>query len=373
MKLGRRKQDDAQKVELIISNRTVVRVMVMVVLTILGLAALNKVSHALILIFVAFFLALALNAPVHWIAEHLPGKRRGSRTLATSISFLIVVFILAGIIALIVPPAVKQVSSFIKATPELVDNLRDRDSALGRFIQDNNLEETVTNLSEDASEAAKRSGGSAVATVSTVGTAIVSILTVLVMTFMMLVEGPRWIGYGKRLLNEDNSDRIVGIVKDMYKVVRGYVNGQVTLAFVAAIMLLPVMLLLHVPYAGALAPIVFLCGLIPMIGHYIGATIVTLVALSYSWVSALLVLGYYILYQQIENYVVQPRVQANATNMSPLLVFASVIVGVNLGGILGGLVAIPVAGCLRVLLVDYLENKGKISPAESRKILKEEK
>lgn len=373
MKFGKRKSSEAQKIELVISNRTVIRVMVMVVLTVLGLAALNKVSHALVLIFVAFFLALALNAPVHWIAEHLPGKRRGSRTLATSISFLIVVFILAGIIALTVPPAVKQISSFVKATPELVNNLRDKDSALGRFVHDNNLEETVANLSDDVSDAAKKSTGSAVATVSTVGTAIVSILTVLVMTFMMLVEGPRWIGYGKRLLNEDSSDRVVGIMRDMYKVVRGYVNGQVALAFVAAVMLLPAMLLLHVPYAGALAPIVFLCGLIPMIGHYIGATLVTLVALSYSWLSAILILGYYILYQQIENYVVQPRVQASATNMSPLLVFASVIVGINLGGILGGLVAIPVAGCLKVLLVDYLENKGKISSAESQELLKEKK
>lgn len=338
--------------------------MVMVVLTILGLAALNKVSDALILIFIAFFLAVALNAPVHWISEHLPGKRRGSRTLATAISFLIVVGILAGIVALIVPPAVKQVTSFVKAAPQLVENLRDKDSSLGRFVHDNNLEGTVSNLSDDISEVAKNSGSSAITTVGTVGAAFVGLLTVLVMTFMMLVEGPRWISLGQKLVGEDNRERVTKVVSGMYAVVRGYVNGQVTLAFIAAVMILPVMLLLHVPYAGALAPIVFLCGLIPMIGHYIGATLVTLVALSHSWVSALLILGYYILYQQIENYVVQPRIQANATNMSPLLVFASVIVGVNLGGILGGLVAIPVAGCLRIILIDYLQSKGRFAASK---------
>lgn len=364
MRLAGRSKDP-QKLEISISNQTVIRVMVMVVLTILGLAALNKISHALILIFTAFFLSVALNAPVHWIAQHLPGKRRGSRSLATVVSFLIVVVVLSGFIALVVPPAVRQVASFVKAAPELIDDLQDQDSAIGKFIRDNNLEDATSNLSDDLSTIIKNSGNTAVSTVSTVGTGLVTVLTVLVMTFMMLVEGPRWIQYGKRFLSADKHESATRIIGDMYKVVRGYVNGQVTLALIAAIMILPAMLILHVPYAGALAAIVFICGLVPMIGHYIGATIVTLVALIESPLSALLILAYYILYQQTENYVVQPRVQANATNMSPLIVFISVIIGINLAGILGGLVAIPVAGCIRILVIDYLERTGKLRHAEA--------
>jgi predicted PurR-regulated permease PerM len=368
MKL-RGRSKDLEKIEVVISNRTVVRVLVMVVLTIIGLGILNKISHALILIFIALFLSLALNAPVHWIAQHLPGKRRGSRSLATSVSFLIVVVVLAGFIALVVPPAIRQVASFVKAVPNFVEDLQDQDSAIGKFIRDNNLEDATDSLSDDLSSVIKNSGDTAVTTVSTVGGAIVSTLTVLVLTFMMLVEGPRWVNYGKRFLAQDKHDRVTQVIGDMYKVIRGYVNGQVTLAFIAAIMLLPPMLILHVPYAGALAAIVFICGLFPMIGHYVGATLVTLVALIESPVSAVLILAYYVLYQQIENYVVQPRVQANATNMSPLIVFASVIIGINLGGILGGIVAIPVAGCIRVLVIDYLQNRGKI-PAREAKALK---
>lgn len=364
--MGRAK--NPEKIEIIIANRTVVRVMVVVLLTLLGLAVLNKVSHALILIFTAFFLAVALNAPVHWIAQHLPGKRRGSRSVATSISFLIVVIVLSGFIAWVVPPAVRQVANFVKAVPGFVDDLQDQDSAVGRFIRDNNLEDATSNLSDDLSNVVKNSGDTAVSTVSTVGGAIVSGLTVLVLTFMMLVEGPRWIAYARRFLAEDQHDRVNDIVGDMYKVVRGYINGQVTLAFIAAVMLLPAMLILHVPYAGALAAIVFLCGLVPMIGHYVGATLVTLVALIESPVSAVLILAYYVLYQQIENYVVQPRIQANATNMSPLIVFASVLIGINLGGILGGIVAIPIAGCIRILVLDYLQNTGHLRPAEASKL-----
>ncbi len=360
--------DNPQKMEIVISSRTVVRIVVTVVLTTIILAALNKVSHALILIFIALFLALALNAPVHWISERLPGKRKGSRTVATSISFLIVVVVLAGFLALIVPPAVRQVTTFVRAVPEFIEDLQDQDSAAGRFIRENNLENATNELSENISEVIKNSGNTAVSTVSTVGSGVVSAITVLVLTFMMLVEGPRWLNYGKKLLPDDHRNRTVAILAEMYQVIRGYVNGQVTLAFIAAVFILPVMLILHVPYAGALAVIVFLCGLVPMIGHYVGATVVTLVALTVSPLNALLLLAYYVLYQQIENYVVQPRVQANATNMSPLLVFASVIIGVNLAGILGGIVAIPVAGCIRVLLIDYLQHKGKIPASEAKSL-----
>jgi predicted PurR-regulated permease PerM len=117
------------------------------------------------------------------------------------------------------------------------------------------------------------------------------------------------------------------------------------------------MIILGISYPIALAVIVFVCGLIPMVGHTIGAIIVTTIALFTSPVAALIILGYYILYQQIENYLVQPRIQANSTNMSPLLVFSSVVIGVSFSGLFGGLVAIPIAGCIRIAVLDYLQRK----------------
>ncbi|MEK7152422.1 MAG: AI-2E family transporter, partial [Patescibacteria group bacterium] len=143
----------------------------------------------------------------------------------------------------------------------------------------------------------------------------------------------------------------------MYKVVKGYVNGQVILAALAAVLITPMFFILGISYPVALMVVVFICGLIPMVGHTIGAIFVTLVAVFTSPAAALIILAYYFLYQQIENYLVQPRIQANSTNMSPLLVFMSVVIGVNFGGILGGLVAIPIAGCLRILALDYLRRK----------------
>src|SRR5206468_10537035 len=154
------------------------------------------------------------------------------------------------------------------------------------------------------------------------------------------------------------------VVPDMYRVIKGYVNGQVTLAALAALLISPALFILHISYPVALIVIIFFCGLIPLVGHTIGAIIVTLVALFHSPASAIIILAYYILYQQIENYVIQPRIQANSTEMSPLIVFSSVLIGVSFGGLLGGLVAIPVAGCIRIVILDYLRAKKIITQAQ---------
>jgi predicted PurR-regulated permease PerM len=181
---------------------------------------------------------------------------------------------------------------------------------------------------------------------------------------MMLIEGPRWIGFFQRLVPSRHRKHASELSRDMYRVIKGYVNGQVVLAAIAATMLLPALVLLDVSYPVALMVIVFIAGLIPMVGHTIGAIIVTAVAVFTSLPAAIGVLCYYILYQQIENYIIQPRVQANTTAMSPLLVFASVVIGVNFGGLFGGLVAIPVAGCIRIAVLDYLTNRHILDPKE---------
>lgn len=354
------------KTEITISNRTIFKVLAAVLAWLLLLAALRKATHALVLIFTALFLALALNAPVHWIAAHLPGKRRGSRKLGTTISFLIVILFLAGFIASLVPPLVKQTNTFIKAVPTIAADVQSNDSGLGEVIRKYNLEGQVDKFSSQLSDRLDNVGSGAVSGVTKVSGSVFSMLTILVLTFMMLIEGPHWVKLFKGMLPRAKQRHAEALMDDMYRVVKGFVNGQVVLAAIAAVMILVPLLILGVSYPIALMVIVFICGLIPMVGHTIGAVIVSLVALFTSPVAALIVLLYYFLYQQIENYAVQPRIQANSTNMSPLLVFGSVIVGVSFGGILGGLVAIPVAGSIRVVVVDYLNRRGMI-PKETAK------
>lgn len=347
--------------EVTVSNHTILRMLGLTLLVILLFLAIRHSMHTLTLIGIAIFLSLALNAPVRWLANHLPGKRRGNRGLATGISIVIVLVVLASFLAAIVPPLVRQTTSFVKATPQLVEDARDQNSGLGRFIRNNHLEGQVDKFSAQLSSRLDNVSSSAISTLSTIGSSIFATLTVIVLTVMMLAEGPRWRRIFEQLVPNRHSIRVQHLAHDMHRVIQGYVNGQVLLAAIAAALIVPMLFILGISYPLALMVIVFICGLIPMVGHTIGAAIVTVVALFHSVPSAVIILAYYILYQQIENYVVQPRIQANSTNMSPLLVFTAVILGVNFGGLLGGLVAIPVMGCIRIAVLDYLESRNILS------------
>lgn len=354
-----------------VSNRTIVRVLLLIFVALVILVALRKAAHAFLLIFTAFFLALALNSPVHWLASHLPGKRRGSRALATTVSFLVVVILLAGFIIAITPPLTRSVNSFAQNVPHLVQETRDKNSAVGRFITKYNLQSKIDSFSNQLSDRLSNVPATAVSTAGKLASSAVSLLAILALTFMMLVEGPYWIKRIRGLMPPEHGKHIDHLAREMYGVIKGYVNGQVLLAAIAAILITPALFILHISTPLALMVVVFICGLIPLVGHTIGAIIVTVVALFHSPWSAIIILAYYILYQQIENYVIQPRLQASTTNLSPLLVFAAVVIGVSFGGLFGGLVAIPVMGCLRVLAVDYLQGRGKLEEVNPTTEIKE--
>lgn len=249
-------------------------------------------------------------------------KKKNRRSLATGLSIGLILFALFGFLAAVIPPIAKQTAGFLSDLPQLIDQTRNGEGALGGFVEKYNLDSQVEKLSSQLSTRLDDVGSSAVTAVSKIGNSIFATLTVLVLVVMMLIEGPKWGKLLEGMLPISRRERTRRLAADMNKVVQGYVNGQVILAAVAAVLIVPMLFLAHVSYPLALMVVVFVCGLIPMVGHTIGAIICTLVALFTSPASAILVLSYYILYQQIENYVVQPRIQANSTNMSPLLVLS---------------------------------------------------
>lgn len=371
--LGFRRSKETAEVAITVTTETFVRLALLTVATVILLLAIQKAQHALLLIFTAFFFALALNAPVYWLSRRLPGKRRGNRTIATALSFLFVIILLTAFVASIAPPLVRQTENFAQTAPGLIKDFRSQNSQTGRLIRRYHLEKQVDSFSAQLSQRTKRIGGTAFSTAQKIGSSVFSMLTIWVLTFMMLIEGPRWLAFIRDVLPDRHHNMADRLALDMYKVVKGFVNGQVILAALASILILPAVLILGIGYPVALLVIIFICGLIPMVGHTIGAIIVTTVALFHSTSAAIIILAYYILYQQVENYLIQPRIQANSTNMSPLLVFMAVVIGVSFGGLFGGLVAIPVAGCLRIALLEYLHSQDIIDTATFRGITNETK
>lgn len=357
--------DNETEVWLNISMRTVIRTILVIIVAYILFIAVRRSTHALVLIFTAFFLALALNAPVHWLSQLYPGKKRSSRTLGTLLAFLIVVIVIGGFIALVTPSIVRNTHSFINDIPHLLQDVRAKHSAINRIIVKYNLQGQENTIATQITSRLHNFAGGAVSSLAQLAKSIVSVIVILVLTFMMLIEGPHWVTTLHNVVPASRSKRLKNLTDDMYKVIRGYVNGQVLLALLAAVLIMPPVLILHLSNPLALMVIIFLAALIPLIGHWIGATIITLVALSHSPWAALFMLLYYILYINIENYIIQPKLQANTTNLSPLLVFLALVIGVSFGGLLGGLVAIPAMGCLRVLVVDYLHTRGEIENVDS--------
>lgn len=342
-----------------ISTETIVKSIVLAVLSIVLLDLIGNVTHQLTLIGVAAFLALALNPAVTWLTRRLKSR---SRPLATGVAYLTVLTLLSGFLFLVVPPLVRQTTDFIQDVPQSIKNLEDQDSALGRTVRRYNLDEELNNLGDDFGNRFGDVTGPVVSTASRVGGTLISIITVLVLTFMMLIEGPIWFERFLALQPADKRAHRKRLAQRMYKVVTGYVNGQVLIAAIAASFALVALLIGNMVFdasvnAVAMAGIIFIFGLIPMFGNILGAAIVVLITLFSSSSLALVMAIYFLIYQQIENATLQPYIQARSNQLTPLTVFVAALLGVGLGGVLGALAAIPIAGCIRILLEDYLDKR----------------
>jgi predicted PurR-regulated permease PerM len=354
--LFRTKKDNEVNVN--ITNRNVIRVILIVLVSYVLLLALKRAFYPIKLILISIFLTLAINNPVHKLSHSFPGKLKGNRVIGTAVSLVVVLGLLSVFIASIVPPLVNQTNNFIKVAPNLVQDLHNQNSGIGKIINQYHLAGAIDNISHQLGSRINSISSKTFSTITDVTSSIFSVVSVLVLTFMMLIEGPRWLKFFSSLLDDHKQKIANRISNDMYAVIRGYVNGQVLMAAIAAVIIVIPLVALNVSYPIALMVIVFICALIPMVGHTLGAIIITVVALFHSPIIALIVLAYYILYMQIEAYVIQPKIQSSKTNLTPLMVFASLLIGLSLDGLIGGIMAIPIAGCLKVLGEEYLRTHG---------------
>lgn len=350
-------------VKIDIDTRTFVRFGLVVVAFIIGALIIYRSFSALVVLAVSLFLALALNPSVSMIAKRLPSR---SRVGATAIAYLLVLSVLAGIAFLVVPPVVEQTSKFAQTVPGLIDQITDQRSVFEDFVNRYNLndqvDQSVENAKDQAASLAANLGNVLVNGAGAIFNGAATMLFVLVLTFLMLIEGPGWLERIWGLYHDHRRlKKHQALVKRMYRVVSGYVNGQMLVALIAAactlvsILILSAIFPLPANLAIPLAAIVFVTGLVPMIGATIGAVLVGLVLMLNSFVAAIIFLIYFIIYQQIENNFISPAVQSKTVELSALTVLAAILIGINLFGILGGLISIPIAGCLRVLAVHYLE------------------
>jgi predicted PurR-regulated permease PerM len=179
-------------------------------------------------------------------------------------------------------------------------------------------------------------------------------VTVAFLTFFMLLEGPAWMERFYGLLSPTSQPRWRSVGHDIYRQVGGYVTGNLLISLIAGSLTTFVLLPLGVPYAVALGLLVGLLDLVPLVGATIAAVIVAAVAFLHSLLAGIIVIVFFIVYQQVENHILQPLVYHRTVALSPLAILVSVLVGAELAGVLGALAAIPVAGAIQVLILDFL-------------------
>jgi predicted PurR-regulated permease PerM len=345
-------------VRVTVSNRTVLRVIVLIIVAYLAVKFVIRVDHILELIFLSIFLSIALNPAVSWIARNLKLK---SRSLVTGIAYLIVVLITVGFFALTLPPLIHQTEVFISDLPKTINNLKNQNSEAGKFVHHYKLEKAVSNLSKEVSSHSSNLVAPVWATASKIGQILASILIVFVLTFMMIVEGPIWLErYWK--LRVKKQDWHVDLASRMYKIITGYVNGQLLLALLDGLVtLISLIVVTHILHASvndvALAGIITITGLIPMVGHIFGSVIVVIACLFVSWPLALIMGIILLVYMELASVTIQPYIQAKYNDLSPMLVLIAALLGIAAGGILGAFVAIPIAGCIKVAAKEYLQHK----------------
>ncbi|MDB5168299.1 MAG: conserved rane protein of unknown function [Candidatus Saccharibacteria bacterium] len=364
------------KVKIEIDTKTFVRFWLVVIGFAFAILAIYSARTALILIGVAFFLALALNAPVSYLAKYLPGR---SRVGGTAIAYVMVVALLASFVFFVVPPITQQTVKFAESVPGLVDNATAQSQSFSYFVDKYNLQpqvdRAVNSIKDNATGWAARAGQNILNALGSLLSLIVSTLLVLVLSFLMLVEGPMWLRRIWKVYNDkDRMERHKRLASKMYNVVTGYVTGQLTVsgigAALAGLVVFILSLFFNVPANLALptVAIAFTLSLIPMFGATIAGILISLLLLFNDTTAGFIFIVYFILYQQVENNYISPTIQSKKVELSALAVLGSVTIGLYVFGLAGGIISIPIAGCIKVLLDDYL-NRAKDNRENSEKPL----
>jgi predicted PurR-regulated permease PerM len=305
-------------------------------------------------VMVSVFLALAMNPAVGWLEE-----RRGlGRGVAAAIIYVACLAALVGLGFVLIPPLADQIGGFADAVPGYVHDLTAGRGPLG-FL------ETRYHVVEKAQTAIQSGGGSlasgattALSITMSIVTAIVAVVTIAFMTFFMILEGPAWLDRIYGVVPRESQPRWRAVGERIAQTVSGYVTGNLLISVIAGGAASLVLFVMGVPYALALGLLVAILDLIPLAGATLAGIIIVTVALLHSTTAGIVVAVFFVVYQQLENHLLQPLVYGRTVQLSPLAVLISVLIGAEVAGVLGALGAIPVAGAFQILLVDWRDHRG---------------
>ena len=309
--------------------------------------ALASVSQIFILILIALFLAMGLNPAVEALR-----RRNMSRVTAVTIIFTSVIAFVVFFALVVAPPVISQGTQLINKAPTLLGDLTN--NATINKLNDqygiiDTLQSKLTSVTSDGTLLISAFGG-----VIGVGKSVLSgfftFLTILVLTLYFITSLPQAVNLGLSLVPASRRARVGHLTNAIIARVGSFVGSQIVIAAMAAVFVFVLSLVLGLPSPIAIGMIVFVCGLIPLVGHFLGSGIVTIIALTQSILIGVIALVAYVIYVQIENYVVTPRIMKRTLAVPGAVTIISALIGSSLLGLVGGLLAVPVAASIILIL-----------------------
>ncbi len=318
-----------------------------------------KAAAGLIILGLALFLALAISPLVNAISRRIPGR---SRNLVTALAYIIVVGILCLILSVIVPVIVGETTKLVSSLPDTMRSDSDLWNGLNSFghnIGIDNLRAQVISIVDNFANSFDF-GGAILSGVSTIGTVLAGFVIVLILSLLMLIEGPRIMHFAKeKYKSNKRAEKAISTLEKMGKVVSKYVSGQLTVALMdgcATALIVFVLSLIFGFSPGLALPFGLITGtlcLIPLFGGFVGGCIVSLLLILSSPWAALVYFIAFVIYLQLEGNLIVPRVQSKGLKLPALVVLGAITIGIYTFGLLGAIIAIPIAGCIKVLIDEY--------------------
>ncbi len=324
------------------------RATVTVVAVLAAVAAAWSVRNILVLVLVAAVLAIGLDPPVRRLQ-----RLKIPRGWAVLIIFAAAIGFIVFFGFLVIPPLVREVRQLASDIPGYISRLRKSNGFVADLERKYHLSEKLKSLTDRLPSLASSSLGRILGITKSVASIIFNFLTIGILTIYFLMAFPRTEQMAESLFAGPDRDRRIRVFEESIRRIGGYVSGNIAVSIIAGVAAYMALRIIGVPFAIALAMWVGIADLIPTVGATLGALAAVLVAAFSSWGDAVATTIYFIVYQQVENYIIVPRVMKEAIDLSPAVVILSVLIGGSLAGFAGALIALPVAAAGKVVLREY--------------------
>jgi predicted PurR-regulated permease PerM len=333
--------------------RTILATIGLVLATVVVVLFVMRVERVLVWMLIAVFFTVALYPAVDWVQRHVT---RGRRSPATLIVFLVVLLVFGGLLAVFAVPLAEQGTQLATRLPSIIADARNGQGPVGTVLRRTNALQLVQNNEGRIRDFATGLGTPALNLLRGAATGVVATVTIFVLSYLAVLQGPKVVDGTLALFPPQRAERIRRVGRDCARTITGYISGNLLISVICGVLTYAVLKISGVQFAGLSALFVAIADLIPLVGATLGAVVATVAAFIHSLPAAIAVIVFFVVYQQLENHLLQPVIFSRTVKLNPLAVLVAILLATELAGILGALLAIPVAGIVQVVLRDVWDH-----------------